>query len=91
MENRHGFGADASAKAIAHHEISPGAELGQEARDVGELVAVVGVGHEDILSAAARMPALRQRRSRAEEQAQRVRRGLSQFVVSHLSTRCRQR
>ena len=51
VQERHGLGADAAAKAIAHHEVGAVAKLGEEARDVRELVAVVGVGHEDVLAA----------------------------------------
>jgi hypothetical protein len=48
MQRRHGLGTDASTKAIAHDEVGTRgairtiAQLGEEAGNVRELVAVVG-------------------------------------------------
>ena len=51
MQGRHRSGADAAAKAIAHDELGAATELGEEARSVRELVAVVGVSHQYVFAA----------------------------------------
>jgi hypothetical protein len=57
VQRRHSAGTDAAAEAIAHHEfgapgaIRPIAELGEEARRVRKVVAVVGVGHQHVVAA----------------------------------------
>ena len=51
VQRWHRAGAYASAEAIAHDEFGAVAELGEEARSVREVVAVVGVGHQNVLAA----------------------------------------
>ena len=51
MQERHGSGSDAAGEAVAHDEVGAIAQFGEETWDVREVVAVVGVGHEDVLAA----------------------------------------
>ena len=48
MQHRHRARADAAGEAVAHHQVVALAQLGQEARDVREVIAVVRIGHEHI-------------------------------------------
>ena len=50
VEEGHGSGLDSAAKAIADNEIGARVEGGEKARQVAEVVTVVGVGHEDVFS-----------------------------------------
>ena len=51
MERRHGAGGDAAGEAVAHDELVAGAQRGDEGVEIGEIVAVVGVAHDDVLAA----------------------------------------
>jgi hypothetical protein len=43
----HGAGLDAASEAVAHHEVGAGTQALQKAGDVREVVAAVGIAHED--------------------------------------------
>ena len=47
VQERHGAGRDAAGKAVAHHEVGAFAQLGEKQLEAGEIVAVVGVAHDD--------------------------------------------
>ena len=49
MQNRHCAGLDFAAKAISHDQFGTRAPLGNEQRDLGEIVAVVGISHHNEL------------------------------------------
>src|SRR6185312_10889068 len=51
VQRRHGTGADAAAKAVAHDDLGAIAELGEETRSVREVIAVVGIGHQYVFAA----------------------------------------
>jgi len=51
MQRGHGFRAYSAAKAIAHDQVGPVAQLLEEAGKMVELVRVIGVAHEYVLSA----------------------------------------
>ena len=55
---RHGAWPNAAKKAVAHHEIRPFAHLVDEGVKPREVIAVVGVGHDDELPACRGNPAL---------------------------------
>lgn len=46
MEKRHGTPGDAAAKAVAHDQLPPLAKPLDELVEIGEIVGVVGVGHD---------------------------------------------
>ena len=50
VQPRHRAGLD-PVHAVAHHEVGARLELGQEARDLAEVVGQVGVGHQDVAAA----------------------------------------
>jgi hypothetical protein len=45
---RHGAGRDAALEAIAHHQLVAGTQRGNERIEAGEVVAVVGIAHDDV-------------------------------------------
>src|SRR5437879_3304229 len=47
MERWHGTRADAAREAVAHHEVVTLPKLLHERTDRGEVVAVVGIAHDD--------------------------------------------
>ena len=47
MQRRHGPGRDASLEAIADNEVATVSQLFDERHERGEVVAVVGIGHDD--------------------------------------------
>src|SRR5947199_10805659 len=49
MQNRHCAGLDFAAKAISNDQYGTRAPLGNEQRDLGEIVAVVGISHHNEL------------------------------------------
>src|SRR5579859_40838 len=51
VQRRHGAGLDPAAKAIAHDEVIAAAEFIDKIRDLAEIVAVVGVAHDDVFTA----------------------------------------
>src|SRR5258708_8596897 len=51
VQRGHGAATDAALEAVAHHERMPGAQLLDERVEPGEVVAVVGVAHDDVASA----------------------------------------
>ena len=51
VERRHGSGLDGAGEAVAHDEVVAFVEFWEEARKMFEVVAGVGVGHEDVLAA----------------------------------------
>ncbi len=51
VEWRHGAGFDGAGEAVAHDEVVAFVEFGEEAGQMFEVVAGVGVGHEDVLAA----------------------------------------
>ena len=62
VERRHGAGRDAAREAVAHHELVAGAQRCDEGIEIGEVVAVVGVAHDDV-AAARRVDAAGERRA----------------------------
>ena len=62
VQRRHGAGLDAAGEAVAHDQVVALVELGQEAGQMFEVVAGVGVGHHHVL-AAGRLDAGDQRRA----------------------------
>ena len=54
---RHGPGLDPALEAIAHHEVAACPQLLDERHEVGEIIAVIGIAHDDI-DAACRQAAL---------------------------------
>ncbi len=50
VERGHGSGLDFAAEAIAHDEVVALLEFGEEAGELAEVVAGVGVGHEDVFA-----------------------------------------
>ena len=51
VEPRHCPGVDLAAQARTHHEVGAVLERLDEARDLGEVVGLVGVAHHDVLAA----------------------------------------
>src|SRR6185436_14429807 len=51
MQRRHGVWADAALEAVAHHERIAAAQLLHEPVEPAEIVAVVGVAHDDVAAA----------------------------------------
>src|SRR6201989_255470 len=51
MQRGHGSRFNLAAEAIADDEVVPGLEFGEEAGECAEVVAGVGVGHEDVFAA----------------------------------------
>src|SRR5258708_32092476 len=51
VQRRHGAGLDAAAKAIAHNEVVAPAQFVDEIGNLAEIVAVIGVSHDDIFTA----------------------------------------
>ena len=51
MQRRHGRFRDPAAKAVSHHDVIALAELFHEAVEVGEVVGIVAVAHDDIATA----------------------------------------
>ena len=47
MEGGHGARLDAAGEAVAHDEVVAAAQRVDERAEVGEVVAVVGVAHDD--------------------------------------------
>src|SRR5215469_5448713 len=54
VQLRHGAWLDAAPEAVPHDQVGALAELGHERHQVGEIVAVVGVAHDDVLAAGGR-------------------------------------
>ena len=50
VERRHGSGLDGAGETVAHDEVVAFVELWKEAGEVFEVVAGVGVGHEDVFA-----------------------------------------
>ena len=48
---RHGSRLDAAAEPVAHDEIMAIAELLQKGHQLGKVIAIVGVTHDDVLAA----------------------------------------
>src|SRR5882757_2604709 len=51
VQRRHGAGLDAAAKAIAHDQVVAPAQFVDEIWDFAEIIAVVGVAHDDVFTA----------------------------------------
>src|SRR5258708_3498721 len=51
VQRRHGAGLDAAAKAIAHDEVVAPAQFVDEIGNLNEIVAVIGVAHDDVFTA----------------------------------------
>ncbi len=47
VQRRHGALGDAAGKAVAHHQLLAPAQFVQERAEVGEIIAVIGVPHDD--------------------------------------------
>src|SRR6185369_6717532 len=50
MQRRHSSGLDLALEAVAHDEIVALLKLGEETGQVPEVIAGVGIGHQDILA-----------------------------------------
>ena len=50
VRRRHGSGFDTALEAISHYQIVAGAQFFNEGKQVGKVVTVVGVTHDDILA-----------------------------------------
>src|SRR5579872_6524675 len=48
MKKRHSALGDSATKAIAHNQLGAIEQLSQKSRDVGEVIAIVGVAHHNI-------------------------------------------
>ena len=57
VQRRHGPRLDAALKAVAHHQVGPVPELLHERHQVGEVVTVVRVAHDDAATAGGHNPA----------------------------------
>jgi len=60
VQRGHGVARDPALEPVAHHELVAGAQAFHERADRGEVVAAVGVGHDDV-AAARRLDAAHQR------------------------------
>ena len=56
VQERHGARRDAAGEAVAHHEVGAVAQPRQKQLEAGEVVAVVGVAHDDVAAARRRDP-----------------------------------
>jgi hypothetical protein len=58
MQGGHCLILDIAAETITHHQVRPGVQPLYETGDVAEIVTVIGVRHEDILTTRGQNPAL---------------------------------
>ena len=47
MQRRHGAGRDATFESVAHDKVATVAQLFDERHERGEIVAVIGIPHDD--------------------------------------------
>src|ERR1700730_4391335 len=51
VRERHRPRGDTALEAVAHHEIGAVAQLDQEWHQIGEIIGLVGIAHDDVLTA----------------------------------------